>query len=126
MKPKYVLTVSLLMLLPAILLSQSIEQKSLSVTVYNQNLGVIKDVREIEISSGNSEIKITDVAQQIDPTSVHIKLDGEVIEQNYQYDLVSLDKILRKFINQNIRLISETNEIVEGEITFCNGRVKLY
>lgn len=121
MKPKYVFTVALLMLLPNILLCQSIEHKSLSVTVYNQNLGVIKDVREIEISSGSSKIKITDVAQQIDPTSVHIKLDGEVIEQNYQYDLVSLDKILRKFVNQNIRLISETNEIVEGKLLSAMG-----
>ena len=121
MKPKYLLIVALLILVPSILLNQSIEQKSLSVTVYNQNLGVIKDVREIEISSGSSEIKITDVAQQIDPTSVHIKLDGEVIEQNYQYDLVSLDKILRKFVNQNIRLISETNETVDGKLLSALG-----
>jgi hypothetical protein len=121
MEQKYVLTVALLLLLPAILLSQGIEHKSLSVTVYNQNLGVIKDVREIDISSGTSEIKITDVAQQIDPTSVHIKLDGEVIEQNYQYDLVSLDKILRKFVNQNIRLINEANEIVEGKLLSAMG-----
>ena len=121
MKPKYVFTVALLMLLPNILLCQSIEHKSLSVTVYNQNIGVIKDVREIDISSGSSEIKITGVAQQIDPTSVHIKLAGEVIEQNYRYDLVSLDKILRKFVNQNIRLISETNEIVEGKLLSAMG-----
>ena len=121
MKTKYLLTVIIFMLLPVLLFSQGTEHKSLSVTVYNQNLGVIKDVREINISSGTSEIKITDVAQQIDPTSVHIKLDGEVIEQNYQYDLVSLDKILRKFINQNIRLISETNEIVEGKLLSAIG-----
>jgi hypothetical protein len=121
MKSKYLLIVALLILIPAILLSQSSEQKSLSVTVYNQNLGVIKDVRVIDISSGTSEIQITDVAQQIDPTSVHIKLDGVVIEQNYQYDLVSLDKILRKFVNQNIHLISETNEIVEGKLLSALG-----
>jgi len=106
MKQKHLLTIALLMLLPAILLSQSTEHKSLSVTVYNQNLGVIKDVREIEISSGTSEIKIIDVAQLIDPTSVHIKLDGEVFEQNYQYDLVSLNKILKKFVNQEIQLLA--------------------
>jgi hypothetical protein len=103
------------------ILSQNSEQKSIAVTVYNQNLGVVKDVREINISSGKSEIMIIDVAQLIDPTSVHINLDGEVLEQNYQYDLVSLDKILRKFINQNIRLISETNEIVEGKLLSAIG-----
>ncbi len=121
MKQKHLLTIALLMLLPVILLSQSTEHKSLSVTVYNQNLGVIKDVREIEISSGTSEIKITDVAQLIDPTSVHIKLDGEVFEQNYQYDLVSLNKILKKFVNQEIQLFSEQNEIVEGKLLSAFG-----
>jgi hypothetical protein len=105
----------------AVCYSQNVQKKSISVTVYNQNLGVIKDVRNIDISSGLSEIRITDVAQQIDPTSVHIKFDGEVLEQNYQYDLVSLDKILRKFINQNIRLISETNETVEGKLLSAVG-----
>jgi hypothetical protein len=101
--------------------SQDVTKKSVSVTVYNQNLGVVKDLREIDITSGKSEIRITDVAQLIDPTSVHIKFDGEVLEQNYQYDLVSLDKILRKFINQNIRLISETNEIVDGKLLSAIG-----
>jgi hypothetical protein len=100
---------------------QSNEQKSISVTVYNQNLGVVKDLRSVDISSGRSKINITDVAQQIDPTSVHIKLDGEVLEQNYQYDLVSLDKILRKFVNQNIRLVSETNETVDGKLLSAIG-----
>ncbi|MCH9028494.1 MAG: hypothetical protein IH819_02540, partial [Bacteroidetes bacterium] len=121
MKSLSITILVIIFLLQGSIFSQSSDQKSISVTVYNQNLGVIKDVREIEISSGSSEIKITDVAQQIDPTSVHIKLDGEVIEQNYQYDLVSLDKILRKFVNQNIRLISETNEIVEGKLLSAMG-----
>jgi hypothetical protein len=103
------------------ILGQSNQQNSVSVTVYNQNLGVVKDFRSIDLSSGRSKINITDVAQQIDPTSVHIKLNGEVLEQNYQYDLVSLDKILRKFINQNIRLVSETNETVEGKLLSAIG-----
>jgi hypothetical protein len=90
------------------------EQKSVAVTVYNANLGVIKDYRTINLSKGTSEIRITDVAQFIDPTSVHIKLNGDVLEQNYQYDLVSLDKILQKYIDKNIQLIGENNEFIEG------------
>ena len=100
---------------------QGTDQKSVSVTVYNQNLGVVKDIRTLDLTSGKSQIKITDVAQQIDPTSVHINLDGEVLEQNYQYDLVSLDKILRKFVNQSIRLIGDNNEIVEGKLLSALG-----
>jgi len=92
------------------------EQRSVAVTVYNANLGVIKDYRTIDVSKGISEIKITDVAQLIDPTSVHIKLNGDVLEQNYQYDLVSLEKILQKYIDKNIQLIGENNEFIEGTL----------
>lgn len=97
-------------------LGQNPDQKSIAVTVYNANLGVIKDVREMDIKSGNQKIFLTDVAQFIDPTSVHIKLNGEVIEQNYQYDLVSLDKILQKYIDKEIQLIGENNEFIEGRL----------
>jgi hypothetical protein len=100
---------------------QENDQKQLAVTVYNSNLGVVKDVREINLKSGLSTISITDVAKLIDPTSVHIKLDGEVIEQNYQYDLVSLDKILQKYVDKEISLVSEANELVEGKLLSAMG-----
>jgi hypothetical protein len=92
------------------------EQKSVSITVYNANLGVVKDYRRVNIPNGLSDIRITDVAQHIDPTSVHIKLNGSVLEQNYQYDLVSLDKILQKYIDKNIQLIGEDSEFIEGTL----------
>ena len=96
--------------------SQNPDQKSIAVTVYNANLGVVKDLREMDIKSGTSKIFLTDVAQFIDPTSVHIKINGDVIEQNYQYDLVSLDKILQKYIDKEIQLIGENNEFIEGKL----------
>ncbi|NWF89057.1 MAG: DUF4139 domain-containing protein [Ignavibacteriaceae bacterium] len=100
---------------------QNLDQKSIAVTVYNANLGVVKDLREMDIKSGTSKIFLTDVAQFIDPTSVHIKLNGEVIEQNYQYDLVSLEKILQKYIDKEIQLIGENNEFIEGKLLSSFG-----
>ena len=106
--------------LTAILLSSQIiwgqSDNSISVTVYNSNLGVVKEVREVDLQKGTSNIKITDVAQLIDPTSVHIKIDGEVLEQNYQYDLVNMYKILQKYVDKNIQLIGETGELIEGTL----------
>jgi len=96
--------------------SQTLDQKSIAVKVYNANIGVVKDMREIDIKSGTSKIFLADVAQFIDPTSVHIKINGDVIEQNYQYDLVSLDKILQKYIDKEIQLIGENNEFIEGKL----------
>lgn len=94
---------------------------SVAVTVYNANLGVVREVRNMEIPSGNSVIKITDVAQLIDPTTVHIKLNGTVLEQNYQYDLVSLDKILKKYIDKTIQLIGKNGELIEGTLLSAYG-----
>ena len=101
--------------------AQTIEQKSLAVTVYNQNLGVIKDVRTADLKSGLNNLAITDVSQLIDPTSVHIKLKGEVIEQNYQYDLVGMEKILQKYIDKNISLYGPNNELIEGTLLSSNA-----
>ena len=83
-----------------------------SVTVYNQDLGLVKDVRELEFQKGKSVIKFTDVAAQIDPTSVHFKpVEASdkvaILEQNYQYDLVSSSKILEKYIDKEIEIFTK-------------------
>jgi len=118
---KLFLKLSLLFLTSSSLFAQNAEQKSISVTVYNNNLGVVKDVREMNIKSGISTIKITDVAQQIDPTSVHINIDGNVMEQNYQYDLVSLSKILQKYVDNSIEMINDKGELIEGKLLSSFG-----
>ena len=89
--------------------------ESVNVTVYNDNLGVIKEVRSMDIDKGISTISIRGVAEMIDPTSVHIKIDGNVLEQNYQYDLVSMNKILQKHIDRQI-LISGKDIAVSGTL----------
>ena len=116
------LLICILFLFPFLFLSaQESNQKSVAITVYNNNLGVVKDLRTIDIASGISTIKLTDVAQHIDPTSVHIGIDGEVLEQNYQYDLVSMDKILKKYLDKKIQLISEKGELLEGILLTANS-----
>ncbi len=119
MNNKAIIILSVLMIMVSQAYAQN--QKQVSVTVYNSNLGVVKDVREMNMNSGISTIKLTDVAERIDPTSVKIKLDGEVLEQNYQYDLVSLDKILRKYIDRDIQLIGENDEVLDGRLLSSYG-----
>ncbi|MCX6150065.1 MAG: hypothetical protein NTX22_06045 [Ignavibacteriales bacterium] len=116
MKRQIFLAIVSFFIISGISIAQEANRKSLAVTVYNSNLGIVKDVRNLDIKSGKSEIEIRDVAQQIDPTSVHIKLDGEVIEQNYKYDLVNFDKILQKYIDKDISLIGETGEMISGKL----------
>lgn len=102
------------------------QERNTAVTVYNSNLGVVKETRQVDLTSGVSEIKITDVAAQIDPTSVYIKLNGSVIEQNYQYDLVSVSKVLEKYLDKSVQLINEKGELLEGTLLSAqNGQIVL-
>ncbi|ACF12891.1 conserved hypothetical protein [Chloroherpeton thalassium ATCC 35110] len=101
--------------------AQDLERKSLAVTVYNANFGIVKDVREAQMKSGISEIRLTDVAAQIDPTSVLVKSQGSIIEQNFRYDLASLSKILERYIEKEIRLIGEDKELLEGTLLSVQG-----
>lgn len=90
------------------------DQKSISLTAYNNNLGVVREIRSLDLEKGINNITFSNVAELIDPTSVHIKLNANVLEQNFQYDLVSLEKVLHKYLNQNIQLLSSNGELVEG------------
>jgi hypothetical protein len=101
-----------------------------AVTIYNQDLGLVKDVRELEFEKGRSMIKFTDVAAQIDPTSVHFKPVNpsdrvSILEQNYQYDLVSSSKILQKYVDKEIELFTKSAG-GEGEGKSYKGRLLSY
>jgi hypothetical protein len=87
------------------------DQKTVSVTVYNDNLGLIKDVRNLSLSRGVLDLKFEGVAAKIDPTSVHIRSLRHpealsVLEQNFEFDLISPAKLMEKYIGQTIELIT--------------------
>lgn len=86
------------------------QQESVELTVYNQGLGLVKDVRVLTLDEGRQAIQFTDVASQIDPTSVRIVAlsdpsSVEVLEQNYQFDLVDRARLLSKYLGKEITLV---------------------
>ncbi len=88
------------------------DQKSISITVYNDNLGLVKDVRTVTLAGGVQNLWFEGVAAQIDPTSVHIvSLDSpgalNVLEQNFEYDLVSPSRLMEKYLGQTVELVME-------------------
>lgn len=100
---------------------QNGEVKSSFVTIYNAGLGVIREIRSFNLPAGVSAINVTDVAQQIDATSVRLKFNGEVLEQNYQYDLANTQKILQRYIGRDIQLIKDNGEILSGKLISVSG-----
>lgn len=95
---------------------------STEVTVYNQGLGFIKEVRNVSLKKGTQSVVVEEVAQQIDATSVGFKClsnpgSVSILEQNYQYDLVSPEAILQKSVGRRIRFtrtMGTKKESVEG------------
>jgi hypothetical protein len=105
------------------------EQKSISVTIYNVDLGLVKDVREIQMPTGVFDLRFEGVAAKIDPTSVHIRSlnhpdDLAVLEQNFEYDLISPAKLMEKYLGHTVELITmvEDEEITrEGKLVGIEG-----
>jgi hypothetical protein len=107
------------------------DQQDVAVTIYNSNIGLVKDTRLIELKPGVHELKFMDVAAKIDPTTVHIKslLNGSslsVLEQNYEYDLLNPQKLLEKFVGQKVQLATinpetKKEEIVEATLLSTQG-----
>ena len=94
------------------LTSTHADQTQVSLTIYNSNLGLVKDIREIELAEGATRLHFMDVAARIMPTTVLIRsqTDAEtfhVLEQNYEYDLLSPETLLEKYVGKEVRLLDK-------------------
>lgn len=96
---------------------------NVELTVYNQGFAFVKEIREFDLKQGIQQVKVEDVPSSIEATSVGIKgLGGfnfSVLEQNYQYDLISPIAILNKAVGQKIRVtrwFGNTKEVLEGTL----------
>ena len=112
------------------------DQRGVALTVYNANLGLVKEIREIKLEKGRSELRFMDVASGIIPTSVHIKSlikteSLNVLEQNYEYDLLNPEKLLDKYIGKKVKLYtqnpySERETVIEATVLSNNNGVAVF
>jgi hypothetical protein len=97
-------------------------ETGVAVTVYNEDLALVRDTRLMTFKSGAGEIQFREVSAQIDATSVHFKASGvQMLEQNFDYDLVSPAKLLQKYTDQTIEIVSKTGDIARG-ILLASGK----
>ena len=86
------------------------DQVDLAVTVYNSNIALVRDVRQIHLPSGIFPLHFEDVAASINPATVHFRslVDPaklNVIEQNYEFDLLDPQKLLQKYVGKEVTLV---------------------
>jgi hypothetical protein len=95
--------------------SRENDQVDLSVTVYNSNLALVKDVRQVQLPAGQAPLRFEDVASSINPATVHFRSLSEptkvgVLEQNYEYDLLNPQKLLQKYVGKEVTLVRQEQE----------------
>ncbi len=101
------------------------QDEGVALTIYNQNFGVVREKRNVEVPDKLGAIRFGDVAAQIDGTSVQFKSltdpTATVLEQNYEYDLVSADKLLQKYIDKQITVLTKDGSRYSGNLLSFDG-----
>ncbi len=128
--------------LPATEQSSSASQREkVAITVYNQNFGLVREIRSVQLGKGRVSLEYQDVSAHIQPETVHIRsLDRadalSVLEQNYRYDLLSPEKLLEKYVGKTIKVYryneetgteeafnAEVLSVEQGTVLKINGEV---
>jgi hypothetical protein len=83
------------------------DQADVSVTVYNSNMALVRDVRQLRLQAGVFPLWFEDVAASINPATVHFRsltspAKMSVVEQNYEYDLLDPQKLLQKYVGREV------------------------
>jgi len=117
---------------PASLPDSTAEQRtSVSVTVYNVNLALVREIRTLDVpSSGEATLRFMDVPSSINPRTVHLKSLSApgglaVLEQNYEYDLISPAKLMEKYVGREVELVEQAEDLttrtVRATLLSVNG-----
>jgi hypothetical protein len=88
------------------------ERKAVDLTVYNNGQALIREERSIALAKGENRVQVPDIPATIDATSLHFAsltdpASVRVLEQNYQYDLVSQAKLLEKYLGKTVEFLRE-------------------
>lgn len=120
------LALALLAALPALALderrSTAADQTGLAVTIYNNDLALVKDARKVRLGEGENRLAWREVSARMQPETALLRaLDGGVLtllEQNFDFDLLTPGKLLEKSVGENVRVIRTHpitgTEFVEG------------
>ena len=108
--------------------SSEADQEGVAITAYNSNIGLVREIRRLSLNPGVTSLKFSDVAEQILPQTVYIKSLSKtsginILEQNYEYDLLTPQKLLEKYVGQEINVLKDGVEVPITILSANNGVV---
>lgn len=123
---RYILTAALLaVVLPALadtVTTAREDRMSVAVTIYNDNLALIKDRRQIELAKGVQTLDFREVSGRIRPETALLKADDlAVLEQNFEFDLLTPAALLEKYVGRDVTVVR--THPTTGEETRQEARV---
>ena len=110
------------------------DQRAMAVTIYNQDLALVKESRQLELDSGVNRLALRDVSAQMKPETAQLRSLSHpgaftLLEQNFDFDLLTPEKLLQKYVGRSVRVIkthpttgAETEETAEV-LSAANGVV---
>jgi hypothetical protein len=86
------------------------DQQSVAVTIYNENLALIKDVRRIALDAGINRLALREVSGRMRPETASLRSlthpgSLALLEQNFDFDLLTPAKLLEKYVGRDVRII---------------------
>jgi len=91
-------------------------QGDVSVTIYNNDLALVQDTRQLNINAGRNRLEFPDVSAQIRSQTVTLTGDGfGIIEQNFDFDLLSPQALMQKAVGETVTLV-RTNPATGAEV----------
>src|SRR6202023_4387644 len=83
--------------------------RTLSVTIYADDLALVQDRRDIEVKAGRQRIEFQDVSAQIRPETASLTAaDIGIVEQNFDFDLLTPAKLMEKAIGHEVTIVRVT------------------
>lgn len=86
--------------------AQAVEAPRVSITIYNSNLALVEETRQLDITGGRQRLEFRDVSAAIRAETVSLAAPGvSVIEQNFDFDLLSPAKMMEKAVGQQVQIV---------------------
>lgn len=113
--------------------------REVSVTIYNSDLALVEDARPLDLKAGRQRLEFKDVSAAIRPETVSLSAPGvTILEQNFDYDLLTPDKLMEKAVGQQVKIVrtnpgdgKETTEVAtvlaanEGVVLKIGDRIEV-
>src|SRR5688572_2145595 len=83
-----------------------VDNQRLSITIYNADLALIQDTRSLDLAAGRTRLEFKDVSASIRPETVALSAPGvAIIEQNFDFDLLTPAKLMEKAVGQQVQIV---------------------